>query len=242
MNEAAASGIGTGKAMAPRRQERETQQTPQTFLRRQKRPRSLAWWMSALFLLAAVGVILWFAWTAGLFVSDRPAPQETGKATALDERRIVVRGADIAGLDENGLPFVVSARVSERFDRDTNLVHLTEVRGEMKKSNGETIVFRSDRAVYHKREELVDLRDNVRIASPGRYVLLAPQARIVVRTKELSIDSPLTVRLNDGVIRAQGMRTDKDAERIVFTGRVSARFGEDGGGAAEKAEKGARRP
>ena len=196
-------------------------------MKRQRRGRPLSWWISMGLLAAFAGAILWFAWTAGLFVSDKVKTPGV-KVTMLDKHTILVRNTDISGLDETNQPFTVHARLSERPDASKNTVNLTDVSGEMKKNNGETITFRADKAVYYKKQELLDLMDNVRIASKGRYVLTTRKARVTVRTKEISSDDPVVVRLKDGVIRARGIRAGRNAGRIVFPGPVQTTFGRDG--------------
>ncbi len=193
-------------------------------MKRQRRKKPLAWWISMGFLAAFAGAILWFAWTAGLFVSDKVKTPKV-KVTMLDKHTILVRNTDISGLDASNQPFTVHARISERPDANKNTINLTDVSGEMKKNNGETITFRSDKAVYYRKEQLVDLMDNVRIESKGRYVLKTPKARVNVQTKEITSHEPVVVTLTDGVIRAKGVQAGQNADRVFFPGRVHATFG-----------------
>ena len=196
-------------------------------MERQRRKKPLSWWISMALLAAFAGAIGWFAWTAGLFVSDKvKAPRI--KVTMLDKHTILVRNTDISGLDETSQPFTVHARLSERPDASKNTINLMDVSGEMKKNNGETITFRADKAVYYRKEELVDLMDNVRIASKGRYVLTTKKARVKVRTKEISSDDPVVVKLKDGIIRAKGIRAGRNVSKIVFPGPVLTTFGAGG--------------
>jgi len=57
-------------------------------MKRQRRKKPLTWWISAGLLAAFAGAILWFAWTAGLFVSDKvTAPQVKAPLLVKKERR-----------------------------------------------------------------------------------------------------------------------------------------------------------
>jgi LPS export ABC transporter protein LptC len=204
-------------------------------MKRQRRKKPLAWWISAGLLAAFAGAILWFAWTAGLFVSDKVKTPQI-KVTMLDKHTILVRNTDISGLDASNQPFTVHARISKRPDASKNTIYLTGVSGDMKKNNGETITFRSDKAVYYRKEQLVDLIDHVRIESKGRYILKTSKARVNVRTKEITSHEPVLVTLADGVIRAKGVRAGQNADRVFFPGRVHATFG-TGKGARERADR-----
>ncbi len=221
----------------PARPPKETAPADQPVdLRRQKRKRPLAAWAGMAVGLAAAAVIAWFAWTAGLFVSDRAAPPRVD-AEMRDKRAAAVKGSVIRGTDAKGQPYRLHARISVRADADKNLVHMRDVDGELRKANGEKVLFRADAADYDRRKQQALLKDNVRIETKGRYTLLTPRALVKVQEKELSSDSPLTVLLTNGWIKARGIRTGQNMDRIRFLGRVHVHYD---AGREDAAQKGAR--
>ncbi len=193
---------------------------------RTKRRQPLVTWMASALALAAVGVSVWFFWSAGMFASGKRDGSGLNVEMA-DKRTIVVRDSSIKGLDEENLPFFLKARLSRHYESDKNLVHLEEVAGELQKKNGEKIVYRADHGTYRRKEKIVDLKGNVRISSEGRYVLVMDSAQVDTRSKELRSTSPTVMRLTDGVIRSGAFRTARGAGSIVFSGGVHAVFGTD---------------
>lgn len=200
---------------------------------RHRRRRPLTAWLSILLLLAAVGALGWFAWTAGMFASKKVQLPNLEVHT-LDARTIEVRNTKVTGLDEESQPFVLRAKLSRRPDAAKNKVFLEDVSGTLRKTNGEVIAFRADRAVYFIREEEAELIGNVRISSKGRYELTTPRARLILRTKEIETDAPVVMRSGSGVIRAHGMKSGKGAGGVTFSGGVQATFGAEGGEADMK--------
>ena len=196
----------------------------ENLLVRHRRRRPLTAWLSILLLLAAVGALGWFAWTAGMFASKKVQLPDL-EVHMLDARTIEVRNTKVTGLDEESQPFVLRARISRRPDAAKNKVFLEKVDGTLRRTNGEIITFRADKAVYLIRQEEAELIGNVRITSQGRYVLTTPRARLLLRTKEIVTDAPVVMRSGDGVIRAHGMRSARGAGRVVFSGGVHATFG-----------------
>jgi LPS export ABC transporter protein LptC len=192
--------------------------------RREHRRRPLSWWLALALFLAAGGLVAFFLWRSGIVVERRATPPKV-EVTVSDQGVILVRNPDITGLDEEDLPFELRARLSRRVERQPDLVHLEEVSGVLRRRNGERIHLRADRAVYDRRREQAVLIGNVRIYTPGRFDLRTTRARVEVPRKLFVVEEPVTVRLNDGVIRAGGMRTRRNSDRVFFTGRVHATFG-----------------
>ena len=193
-------------------------------LRRERRRRPLAWWLSLLLALAAAGSIVVFLWQSGIIFKKRKAPPKV-EVTVLDQGTVLVRNADITGTDEEDLPFEIRARISRRAETNRELVHLEDVSGVLRKKNGEMIHLESDRAVYDTRTETATLIDNVHIYTPGKFDLRTTEARIEVPKKRFVVEVPVRVLVDDGEIRAGGMRTERNSDRVFFTGRVHATFG-----------------
>ncbi len=202
----------------------ERSRSPEDLLVRHRRRRPLTAWLSILLLLAAGGALGWFAWTAGMFASKKVQLPDLD-VRMLDARTIEVRNTKVTGLDEESQPFVLRARISRRPDAAKNKVFLEDVDGTLRRTNGEIITFRADKAVYLIRQEEAELIGNVRITSRGRYVLTTPRARLLLRTKEIVTDAPVVMRSGDGIIRAHGMRSARGAGRVMFSGGVHATFG-----------------
>ncbi len=196
---------------------------PQDYLRRERRHRPLAFWMSFLFLLAAVGLIGFFLWSSGLIVPKRHKLPKI-EVMVTDDGTIVVRNTRISGLDDEGLPFTIIAQMSERREADKNRIHLRNVKGTLTKRNGEIIRFSSDRGEYDTESETATLIDNVHVSSQGRYDLYAKRARVHIPDKVFTVPGAVRVILKDGEIRAGNMRTARNSDHVFFGGRVYATF------------------
>ncbi len=193
-------------------------------LERERRRRPLAWWLSLLLVMAAAGSIVAFLWQSGFIFKKRKAPPRV-EVSVTDQGTILVRQADITGTDEEDLPFEIRARISRRAEAMPALVHLEDVSGVLRRKNGEIVLLQADRAVYDTRTETATLMGRVRIHTPGRFDLRTSAAKVLVPKKRFVVDRPVRVLVDDGEIRAGGMRTTRNSDRVFFTGRVHATFG-----------------
>ncbi len=213
--------------MVNKAEERNAAQTepvaPQDYLRRERRRRPLAFWVSLLFLFSALGLIALFLWSSGLIAPKRREPPKI-EVTVTDDGTIVVRNTRISGLDDEGLPFTIIAQMSERKEQERNRIRLRNVRGTLTKRNGEIIRFSSDRGEYDTETEIATLIDNVHVSSQGRYDLYTQRARVHIPDKIFTVPGPVRVVLKDGEIRARSMRTARNSDHVFFGGRVYATF------------------
>jgi len=196
---------------------------PNLILRRQKRGMSPATWFSMLLGLALVGAVGWFAWTAGLFASRRVVPPKTD-ATMIDKRAVAVRNTLIRGTDSKGRPYSLKARNFLRSDTNKRIIHLTDVIGEIVKTDGHKVTVFADAADYDRDKEQAVLRNNVRIREEGRYTLFTSKAVVDVNKKELSSAEPVTVELSGGHIEARGVLAGENMDHVHFPGPVHAQF------------------
>ena len=198
----------------------------QDLLRRERRRRPLAFWLSFLFLFAAAGLIIMFLWSSGLIFPNRPRLPNI-EVTVTDDGTIIVRNIRISGLDKEDLPFSIVAKMTEQKEQQKNIINLRNIQGTLTKRNGEIISFSSENGIYDTKSQITTLNKNVHIRSEGRYNLYTQQAIIDMTTKNIKIPGPVRVVLSDGEIRASAMHTENNSNRIFFRGRVYATFIEE---------------
>lgn len=200
----------------------DEQPSLESLLVRKRRRRPLVFVLSLLLVLAAGGALAWFAWTAGLFVQQELL-LEDDKADAVDRRMAEARVISIKGINDEGRPYALRARLSRRPDANRNLIFLDAVSGQITREGGEILKIRSEKARYDSEKKLADLEGRVRIESPGRYVISMEKGRLFADTNTMESSSPVRMTLSGGEIHAAHMRTFKGG-KIVFSGQVRAIF------------------
>ncbi len=215
----------------------DEQQSLESLLVRKRRRRPLVVGLSLLFGLGAVAALGWFAWTAGLFVQQNLL-LEDDKADVVDRRLAEARVISVKGINDEGRPYALRARLSQRPDANRNLIFLDEVSGEITREGGGVLKIRSRRATYNSETKVADLEGKVRIESPGRYVISMEKGRLFASDNTMESASPVRMTLSGGEIRARSMRTFKGG-KVVFSGQVHAIFDKPESRADEAAPAGA---
>ena len=177
-------------------------------------------WLAA---LLTIGLVVTFLVQAGTFEAlTRKAPDKpVGQVT---KEKVHVKTSTVKGYDVEKQPYSIDAQSAAQDPDKPELIVLEKVTGELRKSSGQVFTIAADNGLYNSRVRALDLKDNVVIVSPDRFVAKMPTARITLENKELSTDDHVVVTLKTGDITANGLRIAENGKNITFLNRVKARL------------------
>ena len=134
-----------------------------------------------------------------------------------------------SGFDKEQQPFQIAAEKAVRDAADPGALALDKVSGTIRRDDGAVLGFSARQGRYMMKTKLLTLTGDVRLVSEGRFVASLSQADVDVDNKGLVSNHPVVVEMTDGVIHAGNMTMTDDGDRVLFSGRVKAFFGNSGG-------------
>jgi LPS export ABC transporter protein LptC len=132
--------------------------------------------------------------------------------------------SEITGVDAKDLPFQINADKSVQDDEKRNLVHLETVGGIFDRAEGKKYNVSSEKALYDRDSKQLTLEGKVKITNLPRMVAEMDKAEVDTVKRSLVSKSPVQVTLENGFVTADELRADNNGERLLFKGRVKAKF------------------
>lgn len=179
--------------------------------------------MSWVAVFAGLGFVGAFLYQAGLFASLSP-DEPTVAPEVENPEQITSYDSTITGIDKDNQPYKVTARRGWQ-DKDLpQIIHLEEVDGQFRRQSGDIFDVTSKTARYDDKLKELDLMGGVVVNQAGGFELRTERAHAVMRTKTLTSDAPVEVKLDSGTISANGLQITDDGANILFLNGVKAHF------------------
>jgi lipopolysaccharide export system protein LptC len=186
--------------------------------------------MSWVFVLLAGVLVIGFFIKVGTYQGIEQLDRHSGqKGDGGPASRTAVSTSTFSGFDKNEQPFQIAAAKAVRDASDPGAVALEQVSGNVRRDDGAVLNFSARQGRYMIKPKLLTLTGDVHLVSEGRFVASLSQADVDVDNKGLVSNHPVVVQLTDGVIHAGTMAVSDNGDRVLFTGRVKAHFGNNGG-------------
>jgi hypothetical protein len=209
---------------------------PVTRRRRRKAPVLMAWAM----LLVAAAVFGVFIYQASGFGGDEQSfvtpPQAaatdqpgTGKGDAAeDKERFAVAGSEVGGFDDEKQPYTISAELARQDKEQPNLVHMKEVSGLLRRTDGRQMNVTAATGLFNTRDKTLTLDGNVAIVLQDTFTASMAVANVDVQKKALRSDADVLVELEGGQIFSTGIEVSDNGAHVIFRSRVRAMFEDPG--------------
>ncbi|MEM7428095.1 MAG: LPS export ABC transporter periplasmic protein LptC [Pseudomonadota bacterium] len=176
--------------------------------------------ISATCLLFVVGMFGWFIIQAGMFeeVAKPVTAAKSAKGAPLPSvKESILFGPVFTGFDKQKQPYSVSAKQAKRDEDNPEVVHLDEVKGELKlRGSGDLILMTAANGVYSSETKKLDLTGDVRMISTGKYSAKTKAAKVNMTEKHLRSDNPVVVVFSAGTVKSNGVELWDAGERILF--------------------------
>jgi LPS export ABC transporter protein LptC len=203
--------------------------TPQAHGRTARGMRRRRTILGAMVWIAGGGVVAFgamFLFYAGMFDFAELAPPQLGAG----ERHVdtlTMGQLQFTGFDKKNQAYSLAADSAEQ-DRDRpNIIHLTNVRAELKLAgSGNVVKVRADIGTYDTQSETMSVERNIKVITTQGFTALLETATITLKDGAVTSHDPVVVNTTTGgTLWANGMRLWDNARHIQFTNRVRAEFG-----------------
>jgi LPS export ABC transporter protein LptC len=173
--------------------------------------------------LGGLGAIFGLAVVVWFFRTGDVSPQSVAKAPE-NPSQSSASGTEIKGADKDQLPYTIHAQKSTQDQAKPDIVHMQTVDGQFARPAGKNYTVTSEQAHYDKVTKQLELTGSVQISDAPRMVAKMDKAHVDTVTKSLTSGSPVDVELENGHVTADALVADNNGERLLFKGRVKARF------------------
>ncbi len=182
-----------------------------------------------LFMLAAAGVFGVFLIQASGFdietaVNPQPAAPVATPKQASEQERFAVQGSEFAGFDDDQQPYNIAAEQANQDKQQPNLVHLRQVSGLLKRSDGRAMDVTAKTGLFDSRNKSLRLSGDVVIRLADTFTANMDTADVDVKQKTLTSQSEVLVVMEGGVITSTGIDVANNGEHVTFKSRVRALF------------------
>lgn len=192
--------------------------------RRNRAIRFMAWACATL----CAGLVVTFFIYAGVFESDTPVVQATVPQDATQS--LNVGDLQFTGFDKKNQAYAIAADAAEQDKDQPNLIHLKQVRAEIKvRGSGDVIFVKANRGKYDTDAETLELNDNIRLLTTNGYTADLQSALVWLDEGRVHSAHPVVVRMSNGTIWSNAVDLWDRGKRIVFKNRVRVLFQERGG-------------
>ncbi len=197
----------------------DSQQTANHAFRARNRARNAGFALYAIMAVAAAAAAvvavkaLQPVATPGATVSP---PQFPAQATATK--------AEISGVDKDQLPFTIKAEKGIQDKSRSEVVHLETVDSTFARPEGKAYAVTSAQAQFNQKTKRLDVSGDVTISDNTKMVARMKSAEVDTDTRSFKSTSPVEVTMENGFVTADHLVTNSNGERLLFKGRVKARY------------------
>ncbi len=137
--------------------------------------------------------------------------REAGDPTMLNPRYV--------GTDKDDQPYSVTAEIARRLAETGDIVELDQPKADLAMNDGTWLVLSSNRGIYGRIAENLELIGNVVLYHDSGYEFLTEKANINLQTSVAEGDLPVRGQGPFGNLESEGFRLDDEEQTIYFTGQ-----------------------
>ncbi len=171
--------------------------------------------LHGLAVILAIGVALWL----GFLPSNRETALEIQETLSVETGEIELTGARYRGVSSTGRPYEITAEQAQEAQDGTENVNMALPKAVIATRNGATVKLQSNRGVFNKGSNRVDLVGDVVVIQHSRSLRLDTEAlHANLKSGDMYSNAPVEARDPNRQINASSMRVYNNGERIVFEG------------------------
>lgn len=146
-------------------------------------------------------------------------PIDPGKVS-LSGTKIVMELPRVNGFTSDARPYEMTARVAAQDITKPEVLELTDVSARSDLKDGQHVNLTAINGVYNTKSEILKLRDHVVMNSSNGYEGHFSEATVNVTTGYIVSDSPVQVKLPDGMLDANRLEVLEGGDLLRFGGGV----------------------
>jgi lipopolysaccharide export system protein LptC len=146
-------------------------------------------------------------------------PIDPGKIS-LSGTKIVMELPRLNGFTADSRPYEVTARAAAQDITKLEILELKDISAHVELKDGQRVTIKSINGVYDTKGELLKLNDHIVLNSSSGYEGHLSEATVHVASGHIVSESPVEVKLPDGLLNANRLEVMENGAVILFGGGV----------------------
>jgi lipopolysaccharide export system protein LptC len=146
-------------------------------------------------------------------------PIDPGKIS-LSGTKIVMELPRLNGFTSDSRPYELTARTAAQDLTKPDILELKDVDAQVELKDGQHVTITSPNGVYDTKGELLKLNDRITVNSTSGYEGDLSEATINVATGNIVSESPVKLKLPNGLLNANRLEVMENGALILFSGGV----------------------
>src|SRR5499427_2936605 len=153
-------------------------------------------------------------------------PIDPGKIS-LSGTKIVMELPRLHGFTTDSRPYELTARAAVQDITKPEILELKDINAEVELKDGQRITIKSINGVYDTRGELLKLNDHIVLNSTSGYEGHLSEASVNVSSGHIVSESPVEVKLPNGLLNANRLEVMENGSLILFGGGIEVTLAPD---------------
>jgi len=153
-------------------------------------------------------------------------PIDPGKIS-LSGTKIVMELPRLHGFTTDSRPYELTARAAAQDITKPEILELKDINAEVELKDGQRVTIKSINGVYDTKGELLKLNDHIVLNSTSGYEGHLSEASVNVNSGHVVSESPVEVKLPNGLLNANRLEVMENGALILFGGGVEVTLAPD---------------
>ena len=153
-------------------------------------------------------------------------PIDPGKIS-LSGTKIVMELPRLHGFTTDSRPYELTARAAAQDITKPEILELKDINAEVELKDGQRVTIKSINGVYDTKGELLKLNDHIVVNSTSGYEGHLSEASVNVNSGHVVSESPVEVKLPNGLLNANRLEVMENGALILFGGGVEVTLAPD---------------
>jgi lipopolysaccharide export system protein LptC len=146
-------------------------------------------------------------------------PIDPGKIS-LSGTKITMESPRLNGFTTDARPYQLTARAAAQDLTKPDFLELKDVNAQVELKDGQHVTITSPNGVYDTKGELLKLNDHIAVNSTSGYEGQLSEATVNVATGNIVAESPVNLKLPNGLLNANRLEVMENGALILFGGGV----------------------
>ncbi len=153
-------------------------------------------------------------------------PIDPGKIS-LSGTKIVMELPRVNGFTTDSRPYELTARAAAQDLTKPEILELKDISAQVELKDGQHVTIKSRNGVYDTKGELLKLNDHITLNSTSGYEGHLSEATVNVASGNIVSESPVELRLPNGLLNANRLEVMENGALILFGGGVEMTLNPD---------------
>jgi lipopolysaccharide export system protein LptC len=176
--------------------------------------------------IAAIVSILLVATFFNPFRLIAAFPIDPGKIS-LSGTKIIMELPRVSGFTTDSRPYELTARAAAQDLTKPEILELKDISAQVELKDGQHVTIKSLNGVYDTKGELLRLNDHITVNSSSGYEGHLSEATINVTSGNIVSESPVELKLPNGLLNANRMEVMENGALVLFGGGVEMTINPD---------------